>query len=44
MYLMAPREYIPGAQLNSEKLKEIVDESKANTSLSMSILGIGLLT
>jgi hypothetical protein len=40
---MAPLEYFPGAQLNSVRLKEIVVESKANTSWSMSILEIGLL-
>src|SRR3546814_2864756 len=28
---MAPREYFPGAQLNSFRLREIVVESRANT-------------
>jgi hypothetical protein len=39
---IAPLEHLPGAQLNSFILKDMVVESKAKTSLSISILGIGL--
>ncbi|HUX56167.1 MAG TPA: hypothetical protein VMV77_04290 [Bacteroidales bacterium] len=39
---IAPLEYFPLAQLNSFILKDIVVESKAKTSLSISTLGIGL--
>src|SRR5690554_7563809 len=38
----APREYLPLAQLKSLMLKDIVVESNANTSLSISTFGIGL--
>jgi hypothetical protein len=38
----APREYLPLAQLKSLMLKDIVVESNANTSLSISTLGTGL--
>src|SRR3546814_5875581 len=41
---MAPREYFPGAQLNSFRLREIVVESRANTSFSTSIFGIRQFT
>src|SRR5690606_3869135 len=38
---IAPREYFPGAQLNSLRLREIVVESNANTSFWISMFGIG---
>ncbi len=40
--LTAPLEYFPGAQVNSFRLREIVVESNANTSLTMSTLGISV--
>src|SRR5690554_7305258 len=38
----APREYLPLAQLKNLMLKDIVVESNANTSLSISTFGTGL--
>jgi len=38
---IAPREYLPSAQVNKLILTDIVVESKANISLSRSRLGIG---
>ena len=38
----APREYLPLARLKSLMLKDIVVESNANTSLSISTFGTGL--
>ena len=39
--LAAPREYLPSAQEKSFRLREIVVESRASTSFSMSTFGIG---
>ncbi len=40
---IAPLEYLPSAHLNRFMLKDIVVESMAKISLSISIFGIGVL-
>lgn len=42
MDFYGPREYLPSAQRKRLMLKDIVVESRANMSLSISIFGIGL--